>query len=75
MKHRTATVALSLFVGTLGNKIEQVAGSGVLHRRALLGRGAAFDAVIGPNVIFYFEIMSSAAVLSRQSNQETDHVA
>jgi hypothetical protein len=70
MKHRSATVALSRFVGTLGNKIEQVAGNGVFHRLAPLERGAAFDADIGPNGIFYFEMMSLAAALSPQSKQE-----
>jgi hypothetical protein len=75
MKHMTATVALSRFVGTLGNKIEQVSGDGVLHRRASSERGAAFDASIGPNVIFYFEMMSSTTALSRQPNQEIGHGA
>jgi hypothetical protein len=70
MKYRTTTVALSRFVGTLGNKIEQVAGNGVFHRLAPLERGAVFDADIGPNGIFYSEMMSLVAALSRQSKQE-----
>jgi hypothetical protein len=66
-------------IGTRGNKIEQVAGKGLLHRRALLERGAAFAGAFGAgaelNAIFYFEIMSPATALSRQSNQETGHGA
>ena len=71
MKYRTTTVALSRFVGTLGNKIDHVAGNGVFHRLAPLERGAAFDADIGPNGIFhFFKMMSLVAALSRQSKQE-----
>ncbi|MGC2591468.1 MAG: molybdopterin-dependent oxidoreductase, partial [Xanthobacteraceae bacterium] len=35
---------------TSGNKFEQVAGNGLLHRRALLGRGVAFAGAFGAGV-------------------------
>ena len=35
---------------TSGNKLEKVAGNGLLHRRALLGRGIAFAGAAGAGV-------------------------
>ena len=32
------------------NEVEQVAGNGLLHRRALLGRGVAFAGALGTGV-------------------------